>query len=305
MRVDTLTSIRVFRQVVESGSFVAAAERMDLSTAMVSKHVAYVEKRLGVRLLNRNSRTLSLTEPGSVYFERCKTILDDLEATELELGSLGTVPRGTVRVTCPSWFAGQRLADMLAEFRRRYPQIVLDVSFDDRLVDLVEEGYDLALRVARESSLAPGLIARPIRPVSFFIAASREYLKRHGAPKSPEELARHDFVAIGNIDTVSLTGSEGKIEVPLRVVLRYRSMTGVGHAVAAGIGLAPMPDIFFEDPEFKGVLTPVLTDYPVQGPTLYIVYVSRKYLPLKIRAFIDFLAQLTIKPAVLKLAAGR
>ena len=305
MRVDTLTSIRVFRQVVESGTFVAAAERMDLSTAMVSKHVAYVEKRLGVRLLNRNSRTLSLTEPGSVYFERCKTILDDLEATELELGSLGTVPRGTVRVTCPSWFAGQRLADMLAEFRRRYPQIVLDVSFDDRLVDLVEEGYDLALRVARESSLAPGLIARPIRPVSFFIAASREYLKRHGAPKSPEELAHHDFVAVGSIDVITLTGSEGKIEVPLRVVLRYRSVAGVANAVAAGIGLAPLPDILFEEPEFKGVLTPVLTDYPIKGPTVYIVYVSRQYLPLKIRALIDFLTQLIIKPAVVKLAAGR
>jgi DNA-binding transcriptional LysR family regulator len=302
MRVDTLTSIRVFRQVVESGSFVAAAERMDLSTAMVSKHVAYVEKRLGVRLLNRNSRTLSLTEPGSVYFERCKTILDDLEATELELGSLGTAPRGTVRVTCPSWFAVQRLADMLAAFRLRYPQIVVDVSFEDRLVDLVEEGYDLALRVARESSLAPGLIARPVRPVSFFIAASREYLKRHGAPKSPAELAHHDFVAVGNIDAISLTGSEGKVEVPLRVVMRYRSMAGVVHAVAAGIGLAPLPDIHFEEPEFKGIVTPVLTDYPVQGPTLYVVYVSRKYLPLKIRAFIDFLMEWVAAVPIPKLA---
>jgi DNA-binding transcriptional LysR family regulator len=305
MRVDTLTSIRVFRQVVESGSFVAAAERMDLSTAMVSKHVAYVEKRLGVRLLNRNSRTLSLTEPGGVYFERCKTILDDLEATELELGSLGTSPRGTVRITCPSWFAGQRLADMLAEFRVRYPEIVVDVSFEDRLVDLVEEGYDLALRVTRESSLAPGLIARPIRRVFFFMAASREYLKRHGAPKSPEELARHDFVAIGNIQSLSLTGPEGTIEVPLRVVLRYRSMTGVVHAVAAGIGLAPMPDIHFEDPEFKGILTPVLTDYPVQGSTMYIVYVSRKYLPLKIRAFIDFLTERSARTPLPRLAEGR
>jgi DNA-binding transcriptional LysR family regulator len=305
MRVDTLTSIRVFRQVVESGSFVAAAERMDLSTAMVSKHVAYVEKRLGVRLLNRNSRTLSLTEPGSVYFERCKTILDDLEATELELGSLGTTPRGTVRVTCPSWFARQILADALAEFRRRYPEIVVDVSFEDRLVDLVEEGYDLALRVTREGSLAPGLIARPVRPVSFFIAASRDYLKRHGAPKSPEELARHDFVAIGNIDAITLTGSEGTIEVPVRVALRYRSLAGVANAVAAGIGLAPLPDIVFEEPEFKGILTPVLTDYPVQGPTLYIVYVSRKYLPLKIRAFIDFLMELSARTPLRKLPEGR
>jgi len=278
---------------------------MDLSTAMVSKHVAYVEKRLGVRLLNRNSRTLSLTEAGSVYFERCKSILDDLEATELELGSLSTVPRGTVRITCPSWFAGRRLADMLAEFHLRYPEIMVDVSFEDRLVDLVEEGYDLALRVARESSLPPGLIARPVRPVSFFIAASREYLKRHGAPKTPEELAHHDFVAIGNIDAISLTGSEGKIEVPLRVVMRYRSMIGVGHAVAAGIGLAPMPETQFEEPEFQGILTPVLTDYPVQGPMLYIVYVSRKYLPLKIRAFIDFLVEFIARTQLRKLAEGR
>jgi DNA-binding transcriptional LysR family regulator len=303
--VDTLTSIRVFRQVVESGTFVAAAERMDLSTAMVSKHVAYVEKRLGVRLLNRNSRTLSLTEPGTLYFERCKAILDDLEATELELGTLSTAPRGTVRITCPSWFAGRRFADMLAEFRLRYPEIVVDVSFEDRLVDLVEEGYDLALRVARESSLAPGLIARPLRPVSFFIAASREYLKRHSAPKSPEELARHDFVAIGNIDAISLMGPEGKVEVPLRVVLRYRSLSGAGHAVAAGIGLAPMPEFQFEEPEFKGILTPVLTDYPVQGPTLYIVYVSRKYLPLKIRAFIDFLTEFVARTPLPTLAGGR
>ena len=208
--MDTLTSIRVFRQVVESGTFVAAAERMDLSTAMVSKHVMQVEKRLGVRLLNRNSRTLSLTEPGRVYFERCKTILEDLEATELELGSLGTAPRGTLRITCPSWFASQRMADNLAEFRRRYPEIVVDVSFEDRHVDLVEEGYDLALRVVRDGALVPGLIARPLRTMAFFIAASREYLKRNGAPESPEDLARHDFVAVGNLDSLQLMGPKGK-----------------------------------------------------------------------------------------------
>src|SRR6201984_1100134 len=252
MRVDTLTSIRVFRQVVESGRFVAAAERMDLSTAMVSKHVAYVEKRLGVRLLNRNSRTLSLTEPGSVYFERCKTILDDLEATELELGSLGTVQRGTVRVTCPRWVARQFLADHLAEFRRRYPEIVVDASFEDRRVDLVEEGYDLAMRVTRDGALPPGLIARPLRTMSFFLAASREYLKRNGTPETPEDLAHHDFVAPGNVDSLELRGPKGKIEVPLHVVLRYRSLGGVANAAAAGLGLAPPPA--------RGVAHPMLKD---------------------------------------------
>src|SRR5260370_33516536 len=137
MPVDALTSIKVFRQVVESGSFVAAAERLDLSTAMVSKHVMHAEKRLGVRLLNRNSRTLSLTEPGRVYFERCKTILEDLEATELELGSLGATPRGTLRITCPSWFDGQRLSDFPAQIRRDYQEEVLHVCFLDQRVCLV------------------------------------------------------------------------------------------------------------------------------------------------------------------------
>jgi DNA-binding transcriptional LysR family regulator len=294
--MDTLTSIKAFRHVVECGSFVAAAEHMDISTAMVSKHVAYVENRLGVRLLNRNSRTLSLTEPGRMYFERCRTILDDLAATELELGSLSTTPRGTVRITCPSWFARQRVAEELAEFRRRFPDIVVDIAFEDRHVDLVEEDYDLALRVTSGSSLPQGLIARPVRPIPAFVAGSREYLKRNGAPKSPKELAHHDFVAVGNLDVIQFNGSKGKIEVQPRVVLRYRSVVGVAHAVAAGIGLAPLPEVFLEDPAFKETLTPVLTDYPLEDRTLYIVYASRRFVPLKIRAFIDFLMERLSKP---------
>jgi DNA-binding transcriptional LysR family regulator len=115
--MDTLTSIKVFRQVVESGSFVGAAERLEFSAAMVTKHIKHVEQRLGVRLLNRNTRTLSLTA-GRVYFERCKTILDDLEETELELSSLTAAPRGKLRIT--SWFAGQRLVNMFAQYRRSY-----------------------------------------------------------------------------------------------------------------------------------------------------------------------------------------
>jgi len=289
MAMDTLTGIKMFLQVVESGSFVGAADRLDVSTAMVSKHVMNVEGRLGVRLLNRNSRTLSLTEPGRVYFERCKSILTDLEETELELGSLGATARGTLRITCPSWFAGQRLADVLARYRQRYPDVVVDVSFEDRAVDLVDEGYDLALRVSPDPRLLPaGLIARPVKSMSFFVAASREYLRRHAAPKTPADLAQRDCIAVGSQDSWVLRGPEGKIDVPARVVARYRSMAGVAHAVAAGIGLAALPRIFFEDPLFKDQLVPVLTDYPIAQATLYVVYVSRRNAPLKIRSFVDF-----------------
>lgn len=284
--MDTLTGIKVFRQVVESGSFVAAAERLDVSTANVSKHVMHIEKRLGVRLLNRNSRTLSLTEPGRVYFERCKTILDDLEDTELELGSLNSAPRGTLRITAPSWFAGQHLGEFLADYRRRFPEIVLDWSLDDRVVDIVAEGYDVALRCTG-AELPAGLIARRVRSVRFLIGASRTYLEQHGTPRSPAELASHAFVGIGDFDTLPLTGPDGAIDVRARAVVRFRSLAGVVDAVAAGVGIAPLPEIYFEDPAFRSVLKPVLLDYPFRNQTLYAVYVSRKYIPLKIRSFID------------------
>src|SRR5688572_19469678 len=235
--MDTLMSLKTFRQVIESGSFVAAADRLDMSTAMVSKHVMHIEKRVGVRLLNRNPRTLSLTEPGAVYFERCKALLDGLHETEVELGSLSAAPRGTLRISAPSWFAEQ-LADFLASFRQRYPQIVVDIAFEDRICDLVKEGYDLALR-ATAGALPMGLVARRLQSLKFLIGASREYLRAHPAPTCPQDLASHDCVAVGDMDFWMFVGANGKLDVPARVALRYRSMSGVVNAVAAGIGLAP------------------------------------------------------------------
>jgi DNA-binding transcriptional LysR family regulator len=291
--MDTLTSIKVFRQVVDSGSFMRAADRLDMSTAMVSKHVMHVEQRLGVRLLNRNSRSLSLTEPGRLYFERCKSILEDLQATELELGSLGSVPRGTLRISVPSSAAGQWLAELLAEYRRRYPEVLVDLSFEDRFVNLVDEGFDLALRIASSpDSLPSGLIARPLRPAVFHLAASHDYVKRRGAPNSPEDLVQHDFIAVGDVlNCLPRPVGMAKGENPFHVVLRYRSMDGVANAVAAGIGIAPVPAVLFEDPAFREVLTPILPEYPLQQATLYVVYASRKLVPQKLRTFVDFIVE--------------
>jgi len=291
--MDTLTGIKVFRQVVDSGSFMRAAEKLDMSTAMVSKHIMHAEQRLGVRLLNRNSRSLSLTEPGRLYFERSKSILEELEATELELGSLGRTPRGTLRVSVPSSASGQWLADLLAEYRRRYPEVLVDLSFEDRFVNLVDEGYDLALRItSRRDSLPAGLIARPLRPAVFCLAASHDYIKRRGAPQSPEELVQHDFIAVGDVlDSLPRPAGTEKGENPFHVVLRYRSMDGVANAVAAGIGIAPVPAVLLEDPAFREALAPVLPDYPLQQATLYVLYPSRKFAPQKLRTFIDFIVE--------------
>lgn len=292
--MDTLTSINVFRQVVESGSFVGAADRMDLSTAMVSRHVMHVEQRLGVRLLNRNTRKLSLTEPGRLYFERCKQILEELAGVEQELGSLSTAVRGTLRITAPTVAAGPRMAELLALYGRRYPEVLVDLCLEDRMVDLVEEGYDLALRIAsHRDELPAGLIARPVWSTTFYLAASHEYLERHGVPSCPEEIAGHDFVAIGNTSSLRLARPTGDIEIPLRVVMRHRSMAGVAGAVAAGAGIAPLPAMLLSEPALRDAVTPILTDCPVREATLYALYVSRKFVPSTIRTFIDFIVAAT------------
>ncbi len=280
--MDTLSSIDTFRQVVESASFVAAAERLDVSPATVSKRIMHVEERLGVRLLNRNTRTLSLTDSGRIYFERCKTILEDLQATELELGS-DRAPRGTLRITCPSFAAGE-LARLLAEYGKRYPEVLVDVSFEDRLADLVEEGYDVAVRlVANTDTLPQGLIARPVRPETFYLAASHQYINRRGLPRCLADLARHDFVA--------LHGSTWSVATPIppRVALCCRSTASVVNAVAAGIGIGPVPKVVLDDPLFRDLLIPVLPDSPLQQATLYIVYMRRKFVAPKVSAFIEFI----------------
>jgi DNA-binding transcriptional LysR family regulator len=287
--MDTLLSMTVFRQVVESGSFAGAAERLSLSTAMTSKHLMHLEKHLGTRLLNRSSRRLSLTESGRLFFERCKVILEEVEEAESAVGSVSGVPRGTLRVSFPSWAGTQLLVELVATYRQRYPEVVLDLSFEDRVVDLIEEGYDLAIRATLDQPPA-GLIARSLRPMPFVIAASKDYVKRCGVPKSPGDLAQHDCIMIGSGQFWLLTGPNGDIEAPARVVLRFGSMTvAVAHAVCAGIGLAPLPSILFEDPMFRESLCPVLTEHPLRHPDLYAIYVSRKHLALKIRTFVDHL----------------
>jgi DNA-binding transcriptional LysR family regulator len=294
--MDTLFSMKVFRQVVESGTFVAAAGRLSLSTAMTSKHLMHLEKHLGTRLLNRSTRSLSLTESGKCFFERCKVILEEIEETELAVGSVSGVPRGTLRVTAPSWTETRSMMDMIATYRQRYPEVVVDISFEDRLVDLVKEGYDLAIRATAEPPPA-GLVAHPLRPMPFVIAASKEYLQRCGVPKSPEDLPQHDCIMIGNGQSWHLAGPNGKIDVPARAVLRFGAMTiAVAHAVCTGIGLAALPRILFEDPMFKDALCPVLVTHPLRHPLLYAIYVSRQHLPLKIRTFIDHVVEYTHIP---------
>ncbi|WP_035659433.1 LysR family transcriptional regulator, partial [Bradyrhizobium sp. STM 3809] len=190
--MDTLVSIRVFCQVAELRSFAAAAERLSLSPAMASKHVMQLERRLSTRLLNRTSRRVGLTEAGQVYFDQVRQMLDTLEEVEAVVSKATVIPRGTLKVSAPVWFANAQFAGMMAAYRARHPDVMLDIDLSGRLVNLVDEGFDLALRV----SAAPGdgLIARPLPPVLMQLVAAPSYLAAAGRPATLAELDGHAFL---------------------------------------------------------------------------------------------------------------
>lgn len=287
--MDTLTSLRVFRDVVEAGSFAAAAQKADVSTAMASKHVAHLERLLGARLLNRTSRHLSLTEAGSVYLVQCRQALDALSAGEAAIGERLEAPRGVLKITAPVWCANRRFAEVLAAYRDRYPSVVVDIRLENRQVDLVEEGYDLALRVAREPS--PSLIVRPICGVPFHLVASTAWLASRPPIDGVAGLAGREAIlpTYVNLETLDLTGPAGPVSVRLTAVMKTDDTTLAHHAVHAGIGIALLPDWLVADDLRTGTLRPVLPDHAPLAGRLFAAYTSRKYMTAKVRSFIDFL----------------
>jgi DNA-binding transcriptional LysR family regulator len=289
--MDALTSLRVFRDVVEAGSFVKAAERLDISTAMTSKHVANLERQLGVRLLNRTTRHLSLTEAGSVYYEQCREALDILQNAEAAVGSQTDQPRGVLKITAPGWFATRKFADMLVAYRARYPDVTIDLRLENRFVDLVEEGYDMALRATSEPS--PTMIVRPLCDMPFVLVGSPAYLQARGNPAHPLDLSeRHEIIlpTYTNIDTVEFTGPDGVFAVKNSVVLKSNDSSMSLQLVRAGLGLAYFPEWLVAPELASGALTRLLPQYTTFAPCVYAVYTSRKYMTTKVRTFIDFLS---------------
>ncbi len=289
--MDTLQSMKVFRSVVEAGSFVAAARALDVSTAMASKHIANLEKRLGTRLLNRSSRHLSLTDAGRVYFEQVREALDGLESAELAVGRTAVAPRGVLKVTAPVWFANAHFARLLAAYRARYPDVLLDVSLNDRVVDLVEEGFDLALRVTSQPGSA--LIARPLHAIRFRVVAAPAYVAAHGLPRAPEDLAAHATIGYTYSpfgDHWPFESTDGIEQVPFAPTLRTNNTTLSYAMVVAGMAIAPLPPWLVDEDVAAGRLVALLPAHPMAAATLYAIYTSRRYLAPKVRTFVDHMA---------------
>jgi len=291
--MDTITSLRVFCMVAELKSFAAAAKRLDLSAAMASKHVMHLESRLGNRLLNRTSRHVSLTEAGALYVNQAKQMLEGLDEVEAAISNVTVTPRGTLKLSAPVWAASSCFTGMLADYHRRYPEVCLDMHLSGRLVNMVDEGFDLALRATSSDRLDPGLVARPLMQIAFCLMASPDYLRRTGRPKNIDDLNGHALLrysGMGVNETVTLDGPGGRHAVTFRTVMQSENETMLHLAALEGMGLVFLPTWMVQTDIAQGRLEMVLPGVQGFNTTLHAVYPSRKYLSAKVRTFIDFIA---------------
>lgn len=289
--MDRLTAMEVFVRVVERGSFIAAAEELRLSRAMVSKHVQDLEERLGVRLLNRTTRRIALTEAGRAYFERCAQILADVEEAEDAAGALQSEPRGTLRLNAPMSFGIIHLAPAIADFSAAHPGVAVDVALNDRVVDLIEEGYDLAVRIGRLADSS--LIARRLAPCRLVACASPDYLRAHGEPGHPEDLTRHNCLGYSywvSRDEWRFEGPDGPISVCISGNLRANNGDALRVAALHGQGIVLQPTFLVGDDLVSGRLVPLLRQFQLPELGIFAVYPPGRHLAAKVRSFVTFLA---------------
>jgi DNA-binding transcriptional LysR family regulator len=293
MHLDHLAAMAVFARVVEAGSFSGAAESLGLSKSAVSKHVARLEERLAVRLLNRTTRRLSLTEAGTAVYEPCRQLVADADAAEAAVSHLASAPRGRLRINVPMSFGQRHVAPALPDFMARYPELTVDLQLNDRTVDLVEEGYDMAVRIGElpDSSL----LARRLAPLNRVVAAAPGYLDRAGRPAHPRELRQHTCLLYSYLSSGRewrFRGPDGEVRVPVGGPLEANNGDALLAAAREGAGLVMLPTFLAGDDVRAGALEPVLTDWTREpGGAVSAVFPPGRKLSPKVRVFVDFLAE--------------
>ena len=282
-----LADIALFRTILTAGSLSAAAQKLGVSSGQASKLVSRLEEELGVQLLHRTTRSVSPTEAGRAYFERIKSLLEEMDELDSTIRSASGAPRGRLVMSVPITFGTQVLAPLLAEFARAHPLIELDASFSDRLVNLVEEGFDLALRIGtlRDSTL----IARKLCPIRLVTTAAPSYLHAFGAPDRPGDVTGHACILDTNFaDGASWRFARG-LTVPIRGRLRFSNAEACAAAAAIGLGLVQGPSFVAGERIRTGQLIPVLANHEADPMALWAVYTTGRHLAAKVRVMVDFL----------------
>ena len=289
--MDRLTGMAVFVKVVESSSFAAAARHFRLSPAMVSRHVHALEEQLGAQLLNRTTRRVSPTEAGQAYYQRVRQVLADLDEADRLAGDLQATPRGVLRITSSQSFGIRHLAPAIADYLALCPEVQIEVTLNDRYLDIIEEGMDLAIRIGHLEDSS--LVARRLAPIRMALCAAPAYIARHGTPQAPADLARHNCL----IYTYAASQSEWRFvddaghEHVVRIAGRLQANNGDVLRIAAleGQGVALGPTFILGDDLRAGTLLRLLPGFAPPQVGLYAVYPPSRRLSVKVRSFVDFL----------------
>ncbi len=290
--MDRFLEMQTFNAVVDAGSFVKAADVLGLSKAAVSRYVGELETRLGVRLLQRTTRRLSLTEEGQVFYARSKELLAGVEEAEIEITSRSSAASGLLRVNAPVTFGIRHLAPLWGEFRTHYPKVSLDVTLADRVVDLVEEGYDVAIRIATLPSST--LISKRLTTTRMVLCASPQYLKTRGVPRHPAELASHAVISYrywSTKDEWYFDGPQGPVSVKTKPCLHTNNGDTCRVAALAHQGVILQPTFLVGDDLVAGTLVELMPEFHSLEMGIYAIYPTRKHVSPKVRALIDFLAE--------------
>ncbi|WGS51501.1 LysR family transcriptional regulator [Paraburkholderia sp. D15] len=287
--MDKFVSMEIFVAVVEAGSLTAAAERFDISSAMVGKHIRSLETRLATRLLTRTTRRQSLTEIGRQYYEQCRRILADVKDAESLAEAMAAAPRGVLRVTAPLTYGVEVFSPAMTDYLTAWPDVVLELDLSNRLVDLVEEGFDAAVRIGHLADSS--FVARPLKPYRMRACASPAYLARAGTPRTPADLAEHECLGFLHWGREGLWRMDGEsaAENPSRAG-RFRANNGQALKVAAlrGFGLVLQPEALLAREIASGELVSVLEDYLSGGAPVHLVYPRDRRATPKLTTFIDF-----------------
>jgi len=289
--MDTIDGMRTFVAVVQEGSFSAAARRLQMSPQLVSKYVGQLEDRLGARLLQRSTRRLSTTEAGLAYSERCRQVLADIDEMEDAVGETTARARGTLRINAPMSFGISHLSRAVALFQVEQPDVSVHLTLNDRVVDIVSEGFDLAIRIARLAEST--LVARCIAPVRLVACAAPAYLAARGVPATPADLENHNCLGYSYAaDRGQWAFKRGSEEYSVAIKGSFSANNGdaLREAALAGAGIVLQPSFIVGNEIRSGRLQVLLPDYSTPGLNLYAVYAHRQYLSAKVRTFIDFLS---------------
>jgi len=291
--MDKFEQMRVFIAVVDAGGFSAAAERLDMAKSAVSRRVSELEDRLGVRLLNRTTRRISLTEGGRVFHRRSKVLLADLEDNEAEITQAQGALKGALRIATPLSFGLRHLGPAIEQFMQLHPQVIPDLDLNDREVDLVHEGFDLAVRIGLLADST--LIARRLSPIHRVVCASPDYLRQYGEPRTPMDLERHPCLHYSNLSRRQgwqFPGPDGRpLQPNVHFALQANNGNVLADAAIAGLGVVLGPSFILSEHVQSGSLIPLLQDYPLPELGLYVLYPSSRHLSRRARAFVDFLAE--------------